>query len=262
MQDLFADLKAKQRDGWKHFTPTEIHTTRPAAHLVRVAGVAKGQKVLDVGCGTGPTTITAARLGAKVTGLDLTPELLARGKENAALAGVDDIVWKEGDAEALPFKDGEFDVVISQFGHMFAPRPEVAAAEMLRVLRPGGTIAFNTWPPESATGQMFALVGKYLPPPAGVPPVGQWGHVDTVRQRLGDKVKDLAFFRGVMEGSAMSPQHYRRDMETTSAPILKLYQEQPGKKESFQKELDAIFARYHHDNAVRFEYLVTRATKA
>src|SRR6185369_2183003 len=102
------------------------------------------------------------------------PALLVRAKENAALAQVD-IDWREGDAEALPFGDAAFDVVLSQFGHMFAPRPNMAIAEMLRVLKPGGTIAFATWPPELLIGSSFRLVASYMPPPPpGVSPPPQW----------------------------------------------------------------------------------------
>src|SRR5262249_28656522 len=144
--DPFASFKAAQKQGWQHFAPLEAMTTPSAARLVAHAKVRAGQRVLDVACGTGVAAITAARLGAKVTGLDLTPQLLERARENSQIAKLD-VDWHEGDAENLPFKDGEFDVVMSQFGHIFAPRPEVAIAEMLRVLKPGGTLAFATWPP-------------------------------------------------------------------------------------------------------------------
>jgi ubiquinone/menaquinone biosynthesis C-methylase UbiE len=114
--------------------------------------------------------ITAVRVGAKVTGVDLTPKLLERAKENAAVTKLD-IHWLEGDAEALPVGDVKFDVVVSQFGHMFAPRPEMAIRGMFRVLRSGGTIAFSTGPPELYTGRFIALAGKFGPPlPAGVAP--------------------------------------------------------------------------------------------
>src|ERR1043165_3462809 len=166
-------FKAAQRQGWAHFAPLESATTPTAARLVRFAGVKSGQRVLDVGCGTGVAAVTAARRGAKVSGLDLTPELLERARENSEIAGVD-IDWRQGDAEALPFKDGEFDVVLSQFGHMFAPRPDVTVGEMLRVLKPGGTIAFSTWPPELYVGRVLALTGRDMPPPppGGSPPGG------------------------------------------------------------------------------------------
>jgi len=108
------------------------------------------------------------RLGAHATGLDLTPALLERARENAKIAGVE-IEFREGDVENLPFGDDSFDVVVSQFGHMFAPGPDVATAEMLRVLKPGGTIAFATWPPELFTGRMFIITARYaLAPPPGV----------------------------------------------------------------------------------------------
>jgi SAM-dependent methyltransferase len=150
-------FKEAQKQGWMHFGPLEALTTPQAARLVRHAGVRAGQRVLDVGCGTGVVAITAARRGALVTGLDLTPPLLEQARENSRVSGVT-VEWLEGDAESLPFEDAAFDVVLSQFGHMFAPRPEVAVVEMLRVLKPGGTIAFSTWPPELYVGRSFALV--------------------------------------------------------------------------------------------------------
>jgi ubiquinone/menaquinone biosynthesis C-methylase UbiE len=138
-------------------------TTIPAGRLVKFAGVKAGQHVLDVACGTGVVAVTAARIGAKVSALDLTPELLERARENFQIAAVE-VDAREGDAEKLPFGDAAFDVVMSQFGHMFAPRPALAVAEMLRVLKPGGTIAFSTWPPDKMTGRMFSLVASYMPP--------------------------------------------------------------------------------------------------
>src|SRR5205085_4586222 len=116
-----------------------------------------------------------------VAGLDLTPELLAVARDNAAIAEVD-IEFHEGDVEQLPFESGTFDVVVSQYGHIFAPRPEVAVAEMLRVLKSGGTIAFSTWPPELFVGRLFALIARYAPPaPPGVAPPGLWGDPTVVR---------------------------------------------------------------------------------
>ncbi len=132
-----------EREAWSLFTPMEVFTTPAAAKLANFAGVAAGQRLLDVGCGTGVVAITAARRGAKVGGLDLSPVLIARAREHAGLVNLD-VDFKDGDAESLPYGDSEFDVVLSQFGHMFAPRPDVTIAEMLRVLKPGGTIAFST----------------------------------------------------------------------------------------------------------------------
>src|SRR5215470_2313301 len=145
--DPFFQFKQAQKQGWSHFAPLEALTTPQAPRLLRHAKVKAGDRVLDVACGTGVVSISAARMGAKVTGLDLTPELLERARENARISRVE-IEFHEGDAECLPFADSLFDVVVSQFGHIFAPRPELAIAEMLRVLKPGGTIAFSSWPPE------------------------------------------------------------------------------------------------------------------
>src|SRR5437764_8748532 len=154
--DPFANFKQKQREGWSHFHPLAAMTTPTAAKLVNFAGIKAGQRVLDVACGTGVVAVTCARRGARVTGLDLTPELLESARENAKLAAVE-IDFHEGDAEQLPFPDSTFDAVLSQFGHMFAPRPEVAIAEMLRVLKPGGTISLSIWPPAHVSGTAFAL---------------------------------------------------------------------------------------------------------
>src|SRR5436305_5344127 len=186
-------------------------TTPSAAKLVHFAGVRPNQKVLDVGCGTGVVAITGRRAGAVVTGFDLTPELLAVAKENAAIAELDDFTWKQGDVESLPFRDGEFDVVLSQFAHIFAPRPEVAIKEMLRVLKPGGRIAFNTWPPELMIGRMFALTASYLPsPPDPKPaPPHQWGDTHIVLKRLGAPGRDAVFDRSLQITQAVRPQHYR-----------------------------------------------------
>lgn len=263
--DPFETFKAAQKQGWAHFTPLELFTTPPAARLVKQAGIRAGQRVLDVGCGTGVVAITAARLGAHVTGLDLTPELLERARENSDVAGVE-IDWREGDVENMPFSDAAFDVVLSQYGHMFAPRPDVAVAEMLRVLKSGGTIAFSTWPPELFIGRVFALVARYMPPPpAGVSPPPQWGDPNLVRDRLGAAVKDLVFDRATMLFPALSPQHGRRMMERTAGPVIKLVESlatsDPSKLTDFRREYEALATEYFQDNVVRQDYLITRATK-
>ncbi len=264
--DPFADFKDAQRKGWSHFAPLEMQTTPPAAQLVRHAGIHAGQRVLDVGCGTGVVAVTAARLGATVVGLDLTPALLERARENAAVAGVQ-VEWHEGDAERLPFADASFDVVVSQFGHMFAPQPHVAVAEMLRVLRPAGTLAFSTWPPELFTGRMFALIGRYAaPPPPGVQPPPLWGDPNVIRERLGDKVTGITFDRADMLVPALSPQHHRETFERTAGPVIRMVAElrekAPAKLDAFRVEYEALVAEYLRDNVVRQSFLMTRATKA
>jgi len=264
-EDAIAKFKEAQRQGWKHFAPLEAMTTPPAARLVKHAGVRAGQEVLDVGCGTGVVAVTAARVGARVRGLDLTPELLERARENARIANVE-IEFREGDVEALPFRDAAFDVVLSQFGHMFAPRPEIALAEMLRVLKPGGTIAFATWPPELLIGASFRLVASYAPPlPPGVSPPPQWGDIAILRERLGAAVRDTLFDRACMLVPALSVQNYRDHIEHTAGPMLKLVEtlstSDPTRLSQFRGEYDALIAPYFQDNVVRQDYLLTRAVK-
>jgi SAM-dependent methyltransferase len=262
--DTFAQFKQAQKQGWAHFAPLEVQTMLPAAQLVKHAQVRAGQHVLDVACGTGVVSLTAARMGARVTGLDLTPELLERARENSQLCKID-VDWHEGDVEQLPFDAGAFDVVLSQFGHMFAPRPEVAIGEMLRVLKPGGTIAFSTWPPELLVARRFALVARYMPPPPGVAPPPLWGDPNIVRERLGAKVKDIVFDRGRMIVPALSVQHHNAHIERTAGPILRvvevLSKSDPAKLAEFRRESDAMVSEYFEDNIVRQDYLMTRATK-
>jgi SAM-dependent methyltransferase len=263
--DALAKFKEAQKQSWVHFAPLEAQTTPTAAQLVKHAKVRGGQRVLDVACGTGVVAVTAARLGARVTGLDLTPELLERARENSRLAAVE-IDWHEGDVEQLPFNDATFDVVVSQYGHMFAPRPEVAIGEMLRVLKPGGTIAFSTWPPELLVGRTFALAARYMPPPPpGVAPPPLWGDPNIVRERLGQGVKDITFDRGSMLVPALSVQQHCAKIEQTSGPIRKLVESlsasDPARLTTFRRESEDLVAEYFQDNIIRQDYLLTRATK-
>ncbi|TDU26503.1 methyltransferase family protein [Panacagrimonas perspica] len=261
--DPFSQFKAGQREAWALFSPMATFTTPPAATLVEFAAVRESDKVLDVACGTGVVAVTAALRGANTRGLDLSPVLLEDAAANAATVGLS-IEFLEGDAEALPYDDGTFDVVLSQFGHMFAPRPELATAEMLRVLRPGGTIAFSTWPPDLMIGSIFSLLGRYLPGPTNAAPPSQWGDPNIVRQRLGDAVKDVQFQYDDMVMPALSPKHYLAHMERTAGPVIKLVQtlkDEPGRLTQFRAEMELLIARFFSHNRVRQTFLMTRATK-
>jgi len=263
--ESIAQLKAAQKEGWKHFAPLETVTTPSAARLVRFAGISSDARVLDVGCGTGVVAITAAGLGARVEAIDLTPQLLERARENARIAKVD-IEFREADAEDLPFRNGEFDTVVSQFAHMFAPRPEVAIAQMLRVLRPGGTIAFSTWPPELLVGRTMQLASRYMPPPPpGIPSPMLWGDPQIITQRLGNGVADIVFDRDSILVPALTPQHFRMVIEGSAGPIIKMIQtlsvSDPERLESYRAEFDAIVSQYMRDNQIKQGYLLTRARK-
>jgi len=149
-----------------------------------------GDRVLDVACGSGNLSIPAARAGAIVTGVDIAPNLLEQGRARASAENLT-IKFDEGDAESLPYDAAAFDVVVSMFGAMFAPRPELVASELVRVCRPGGRIAMANWTPEGHIGQMFKATGKHVPPPANMPSPIKWGDEETVRERLRDGIAEL-----------------------------------------------------------------------
>jgi SAM-dependent methyltransferase len=261
--DPFAAFKDRQREMWASFAPAATFTTPPAAHLVRFAGVAPGDAVLDVGAGTGVVAITAARAGARASALDLTPALLEAAREHARLAGFPEIDWVEGDAERLPYPDASFDVVLSQFGHIFAPRPEVAIAEMRRVLKSSGRIAFATWPPDRLVGKLFQFIGRNSPPlPPGVAPPSLWGDKATIAERLGRDFKDLEFDRGIMTVPALSVPHYRAFIEGSVGPLQKLVEslaDSPQRLEALRREFDTLCSPYYDANVVTQEFLLTRA---
>lgn len=167
--------------------------------LVDRLGIGAGDEVLDIACGTGNAAIPAARAGASVTGVDLTPEMLEIARRRAEEVGVE-VTWTEADAEELPFDDGRFDVVVSTFGCMFAPRHEVVADEIARVLRPGGRIGLCAWTPEGAIGDFFVTVGAHLPPmPEFVDPPLAWGDEGHVRELFEGTGIELDFQREVWQ---------------------------------------------------------------
>jgi SAM-dependent methyltransferase len=183
--------------------------------VVDRAGVEPGNDVLDVACGTGNATIPAARAGARVTGLDFAPALLEIAREEAADAMVE-IDFVEGDAQELPFEDASFDAVVSTFGHMFAPDHARTAAEMKRVLRPGGAIAVACWTPEGSIGRMFRTIAELVPPPPGGQPPILWGTEEHVRELWGD----AEFERHEIVWTDESPESYARFMLESFGPLL------------------------------------------
>jgi SAM-dependent methyltransferase len=261
--DPFEELKARQREMWASFAPAATFTIPVAAQLVRFAELAPGEAVLDVGTGTGVVAITAARAGARVWALDLTPELLAQARDNGRIAGQPGIDWTEGDAERLPYGDATFDVVLSQFGHIFAPQPPVVVAELRRVLKPGGRIAFASWPPEHFVGRMFAFVAQHSPPPpAGAAAPGQWGVPAVIAERLAGHFDAPFFERGTMTVPTLSLPHLRGFMERSVGPLQKLVERlagEPGALAAVRGEFEALAAPYYRDNLVHQSYLLARA---
>ncbi len=190
LPDGFAELKQRLRATWMAGDFGEIArlNARGAEDFVNRLDLKPGMKVLDVACGTGNQSIPAARSGAQVIGLDIAPNLLQQARQRAESEKLE-IEFIEGDAEKLPYEPGQFDVVMSMFGAMFAPRPDVVASELKRVCRPGGLIAMGNWTPEGFVGQMFKITSRHAPPPPGIPPPLLWGDEKVVAERLGAGVR-------------------------------------------------------------------------
>ncbi len=192
-------LKAITREVWsKGDYPSLARLIEPAARaLVDACAVSAGQEVLDVGAGTGNVAVLAAEAGALVVASDLTPRLVEHGRVRTEAEGLE-VDWVEADVEALPFADASFDCVTSCFGAVFAPRPEVAAREMFRVVRPGGVVGLTSWTPESYLGRSQAIAARYQPPPEGLPRPVEWGVEGTVEARLSGLAASIAFDRGTV----------------------------------------------------------------
>ena len=195
------------------------------ATLVQACGIKQGLRVLDVAAGSGNAAIAAARAGATVVACDLTPELLEAGREHATRLGVT-LEWREADAEALPFADGEFDVVLSCVGVMFAPRHQCCADELLRVCRAGGTIGLISWTPEGFIGEMFATMKPYTaPPPPGAQPPPQWGSEEHLLGLLGDRVEAVTTSRQAVTVDRFStPEQFRDYFKSRYGPTVAAYQ--------------------------------------
>ena len=185
-------LKSKLLNTWEagDFSRIAAAYAPGAIEFVDRLGLTPGLKVLDVACGAGNLAIPAAKYGADVIGLDIVPYLIDQARVNARAEGVD-AEFEEGDAEAMPYADETFDVVMSMFGAMFAPRPDLVVKELKRVCKPGGVIAMANWTPAGFIGQMFRINGRHVPPPAVMPSPVLWGDVDTVRQRFAEDISDL-----------------------------------------------------------------------
>lgn len=223
-------------------------------------------KVLDVACGSGNATIPAARTGATAIGLDITPSLLEAGKRDAADAGVE-IEWVEGDAEDLPYDDGSFDAVISVFGVMFAPDHRQAAAEVARVMRPGGRMVLCNWMPEGEVGKFFKAVSAHMPPPPeGFQPPPLWGTEDHVTSLFEGTGVTPSFERAEVQWEFDSVDDALNVFTTKFGPVLmaKAALEPEGKWEALKDDLRSQFAEHEGDDgSVSYagDYLVSTGTK-
>jgi SAM-dependent methyltransferase len=238
-----------------------------AADFAERLEIKPGTRVLDVACGNGNTAFPAARAGADVTGVDIAPYVIEQATKRAADMGIN-ATFEVGDVEALSFEDASFDVVVSMFGAMFAPRPELTAAELKRVCRPGGTIAMANWTPDGFVGQMFKLTGKHVPPPVGMPSPVLWGDEDTVRQRFAEGVKELRLIRRLIKfvfpfGPAEVVEHFRKYYGPTQKAFAALDAEGQA---ALRKDLEDLWSNENtaQDGTtdVVSEYMEVRAVKA
>lgn len=237
--------------------------TRAGEEFVERLNLKPGMRVLDVGCGTGNQSIPAARAGAHVTGVDIAPNLLTQAAERARREGLH-IEFREGDAEALPFKDGEFDVVMSMFAAIFAPRPEMVVSEFVRVCRRGGLIAMGNWTPESFVARQNAISSKFVPPPPDAANPMDWGHERIVRERFGDSVEITCTRRPFVFDLPFAPEqaeeHFSRHLGPMQVILSRL--DEAGKRQLLEERKD-FWVRENQGGAERTlihtEYLEVHA---
>ena len=233
--------------------------------LVETVDVQPGHRVLDVAAGTGTSALPAVRRGAEVIATDLTPELLDVGRAAAEAEGLE-LTWQTADAEALPYEDAEFDVVLSAIGVMFAPHHQQAADELVRVSRPGGTIAVLSWTPEGFIGQLFATMKPYAPPPPpGASPAPLWGRADHVRGLFGDRVTDLVAHQQTLRVDRFTDGiEFREFMKTNYGPTIAVYRfiaDDPAKVDALDADLAALGDRFIDDGVMGWEYLLVTARR-
>jgi len=245
---VVAELKQTHRATWAagdYAAIAEVIEEVPPRDLLDRVGVRPGEGVLDVATGTGNVALRAADAGAHVIGLDLTPELFETARRRAAEQGVA-VDWIEADAEELPFEDGRFDRVLSAFGIQFAPRHEIVAQELLRVTRPGGRIGLVNWTPTGQVGELFKIMGRYLPPPpdfTSPPPL--WGTEDHVRGLFDDTGVELEFALGYNPWRFDSVEEYVAFMETYYGPTVKARERltADGRWEDCRRDIAALAER-------------------
>jgi ubiquinone/menaquinone biosynthesis C-methylase UbiE len=235
--------------------------------LVAACEIGPGQRVLDVATGSGNTALRAAQAGASVVASDVTPESFQAGRREAEALGVT-LDWQEGDAQALPFDDGEFDVVTSSFGVIFANDQEAAAAEMLRVCRPGGTIGLTSFRPEGVGAQFFELVGRYAPaPPPGSRSPLYWGTEDNLRALFGDGITELRATPRTYVERAASPRAYHDLFMETFGPVIAIRSFLPPERRAdFERDFMAFAENANRGTAggpaeYPYDYLLVVARK-
>lgn len=254
--------KAAARHAWSTGRyPSLAPNMLPAvARLVSAAGVEPGDAVLDVGCGTGSVAITARRAGAEVVGVDLARRMLELARENVAIADTGGVEWLEGDAEHLPFRDGAFDAALSNFGHVFAPDAEAAGRELVRVVRPGGRVAFTAWSPDGLVGRLTDVLTDHVDDAGDVPRAHlRWADPVQVRSWL-PGVRDLSVSRRIVQFRYVSPQHFWREFAEQSGPLAPMVgRVDADSRRALRADAVATLEEWFADNAINVEYVQVRA---
>jgi SAM-dependent methyltransferase len=264
----FAGIKERQRDTWSSGDYAVIGTTLQIVgeSLCESVDVAAGERVLDVAAGNGNASLAAARRGCDVTASDYVPALLAGTRARAASEGLD-IDTRQADAEALPFPDASFDVVLSTFGVMFSPDQERAASELLRVCRPGGRIGLANWTPTGFIGQVFKTIGRQVPPPAGISSPLAWGTEPRLTELLGPGTSTIELQPRHFVFRYRSAEHWLDTFRTYYGPTLKAFAAiDDSARAGLEHELVGLAAASNTATAgalrVPSEYLEVVATKA
>jgi len=219
-----AAVKLKQKAAWSAGDYAVIGTTLQIVgeNLCEALDLRAGERVLDVAAGNGNVTLAAARRWCDVVSTDYVAALLERGQARASAEGLD-IRFEEADAENLPYADASFDVVLSTFGVMFTPNQERAASELARVCKPGGKIGLANWTPSGFIGQLFKVIGRYIPPPAGVKPPSLWGTEERLRELFGERIATLEAARQNFVFRYRTPQHWLETFRTYYGPMNKAF---------------------------------------
>jgi SAM-dependent methyltransferase len=239
-------VKQKQQAAWASgdFAVVAARIVLVAEHLCDTADLRAGWRVLDVATGSGNAAIAAARHGCEAVGVDYVPALLERGRERAAAEGLA-VELVEGDAEALPFPDASFDAVTSVFGTMFAPDHARTAAELLRVCRPGGTIALASWTPDGFIGRLFKTVGAHVPPPAGLQSPMLWGTEAHLRELFGGAIRSLEVAERTFTFRFRSAEEFVDFFRTWYGPTKKAFAALEGEaRDALERDLVALADRF------------------